>query len=274
MAEIKKHIESRLKELAKERMMYLVQKVQPGGFKSRATVPSDCHVFPDDWKTYEESCLDISELCNWCRLYFGESMRPPMTLPPIKLAEAEKTLVSGNALGHPDTLDESVDDKFKELVQKHQHIGNGVYLPRLPGDDDINCEWITWAQLTTKPQNQRLQGVGLIEAHVADVACFQDREGGTKSLNPMDYDYLIQREPQKDDKVIRLREVQSRKVDTKTMPWRDLDVEQAVAARSLVTRALKINPTIRDLAMHNYVVENGKVIGLDLTTGGTTESIR
>ena len=40
-----------------------------------------------------------------------------------------------------------------------------------------------------------------------------------------------------------------------------------------MTKALKTNPTIRDLAMHNYVVEDGKVTGLESNPGGSIESM-
>lgn len=251
MAEIKKHIESQMKLLATDRIKQLLERVQPDGLQTRAIVPSDCHVFPDDWKTSEEIWVDISELCNWCRLYFGEGMRPPMIKPPIKLAEAEK-------------MDESTDDKFKELAaaQYDEMVGivdaediQSALNPFKCNEDRKNCERVTWSQLNIdKPlvNNQRLQALGMIELEVG---------GSMLSKNPADYDYLL-----KDGNVVCLLPVDDRKAETplkdEGIPWSDLDVEQAAAARNLVSKALKVNPTIRDLAMHNYTVEDGKVTGL------------
>lgn len=268
MAEIKKHIESQMKLLAADRIKQLLERVQPDGLQTRAAVPRDW----DDWKTHEEIWLDISELCNWCRLYFGESMRPPMIKPSLEegikkgemlLKEAkgelllsekllkEKLLKEANPLMKVEglvTLDESVDDDFKERVRN---------------DDD---EWMTWSQLNTeKPlaNNQRLQALGLIDDML------------DKSRDAADYDYLVQ-----EGNVVKFRPAQSRAEPEEpkepkgtAMPWRDLNVEQAEVARTMVTKALKINPTIRDLAMHNYTVEDGKVTGLEFNPAGNIESM-
>ena len=77
---------------------------------------------------------------------------------------------------------------------------------------------------------------------------------------------------------MRLRPTQSRKAEPEehkgtVIPGCDRDVVQAAAARNLVTKALKTNPTIRDLAMHNYTVEDGKVTGLESNPGGSIESM-
>lgn len=258
--EIKKHIESQMKLLAADRIKQLLERVQPDGLQTRAVVPED---LDQEWMTREEIHLDISELCNWCRLYFGESMRPPMIKPPIKLDEPdalvrlEKQLKAENPLVEV-RLDESTDDDFKERVRnKVDEIQSGLR----DGDD----EWMTWPQLSTaKPlaNNQRLQALGLLDMSTLD-----------KSLDAADYDYLVQ-----EGNVVRFRPTQPRKAEPEehkgtVMPWRDLNTEQAEVARTMVTKALKINPTIRDLAMHNYVVEDGKVTGLEFNPGGTIESM-
>lgn len=250
MAEVKKHIENQMKLLATERIKQLLEKVQPGGFRTRAV------------EYLEDFHLDISELCNWCRLYFGENMRPhfePNLEEGIELFKeakaelrlSEKLLKEANPLIKVEglvPLDESVDDNFKERVR------NNV-------DDD--GEWMTWSQLNTKKplaNNQRLQALGLLE------------KLHQPNRNPEDYDYLVQ-----EGNVVKFRPTQSRAEPEESkgtvMPWRDLNVEQAEVARTMVTKALKINPTIRDLAMHNYTVEDGKVTGLEFNFQGGMESI-
>ena len=251
MAEIKKHIESQMKLLATDRIKQLLEKVQPGGFQTRAL------------EYLEDFHLDISELCNWCRLYFGDGMRPHFEpnleegIELLKEAKAEM-LLSENLLKAENPLvevrlDESVADNFKERVRNK--------IDEIQGGDD---EWMTWSQLNTeKPlaNNQRLQALGLLE------------KLHQPSRNPEDYDYLAQ-----EGNVVRFRLTQSRKAEPEepkgtVTPWCDLDVVQAAAARTLVTKALKTNPTIRDLAMHNYVVEDGKVTGLESNPGGSIESM-
>ncbi len=248
MVEIKKHIESRLRELAKERIMYLVRKVQPRGYQTWVDLP---FIEGDT-----EIDMDITEICNWLRLYFGESMRPKAIRTSVKI---------GVQIDEPDAmvkydLDESAGDRFKVLAAAQAKIMEdddiqSALNPFKCNEDRKNCERVTWSQLNIdKPlvNNQRLQALGMIELEVG---------GSMLSKNPADYDYLL-----KDGNVVCLLPVDDRKAETplkdEGIPWSDLDVEQAAAARNLVSKALKVNPTIRDLAMHNYTVEDGKVTGL------------
>lgn len=248
MVEIKKHIESRLRELAKERIMYLVRKVQPRGYQTWVDLP---FIEGDT-----EIDMDITEICNWLRLYFGESMRPKAIRTSVKI---------GVQIDEPDAmvkydLDESAGDRFKVLAAAQAKIMEdddiqSALNPFKCNEDRKNCERVTWSQLNIdKPlvNNQRLQALGMIELEVG---------GSMLSKNPADYDYLL-----KDGNVVCLLPVDDRQAETplkdEGIPWNDLDVEQAAAARNLVSKALKTNPTIRDLAMHNYTVEDGKVTGL------------
>ena len=197
MPEIKKHIESQMKLLATERIKQLLEKVQTGGFQTRAL--EYLEVFPSD----------VSELCNWCRLYFGEGMRPhfePNLEEGIELLKEAKAelLLSENLLKEKNPLvevklDESTDDDFKGRVRnkvetREEAPPDGTILGEAPVDGTI-------------------------------------------------------------------------------LPWRDLNVEQAAAARNLVSKVLKVNPTIRDLAMHNYVVKDGAVRGLEFNANGGMESM-